>query len=173
MKWIHEQRQLYTKALWCSWSAFTWWENWIWCAISAHRIIQPTFFCRNDKFWMLCEVNSETLFNQLTEEETVCRYFTWDNSTAYGANNINELSEGFSKQVISCAFSWFKSNFYLWGTLKDKVCVNNLHSLQNWWGKFYKKFCLCPVNNSVICRNTFLRCETCKAAEGWHFKTLL
>jgi hypothetical protein len=95
---------------------------------------------------MLHEINPDTLFDLLTENE-MCGHFMQENATAHTANNfVSVLAKVLVEQVINqglwpaCSFRLNPCIFHLWGTLKDEVYVNNPHSLQElkkiWAGNF-------------------------------------
>jgi hypothetical protein len=72
----------------------------------------------------------------LTEDDKTHEHFMQDSAAIHRANkSMNALAEVFGEQVISqglwltCSPDLNPCDLHLWGTLKDKVCVNNPHSL--------------------------------------------
>jgi hypothetical protein len=104
-----------------------------------------------------------------------------DNATAHTANNsVVALDEVFGEQIIGCGL-WpprlpdlNTCNFYLWGSLKGKVYVNNPHFLEKLQSNIRNEIFYIPVQHlRHVSRNIFSLCEACFEAEGHHFETLL
>jgi hypothetical protein len=64
------------------------------------------------------------------------------------------------------------SDFYLWGTPKDEVCVNDPHSLWEWKENIWKEISLVPKQLCRVTRNIY-GCEAFIQAGGRHFEALL
>ena len=73
--------------------------------------------------------------------------------------------------IMTNAITRYKSMwFYLWGTLKSKVYMNNLHSLEEL--KTYRHEIGAISENELlrIAGHVFRRCVTCQVAHGRHFE---
>jgi hypothetical protein len=88
--------------------------------------------------------------------------FMQESATAHTANNsVNVLAEVLVERVIhqgmwpACLPSL--NPCVLWGTLKDKVYVNNSNSLQELKKIFGRKFPLFQENNFVMYLETFFQ----------------
>jgi hypothetical protein len=153
----------------------------VWCAISARRIIGPVFFHETINSERYVRLILSPFFDQLTDEEKSYGHFMQDNATAHTANNsMVALDEVFGERVISRGLWPPRSpdlnpcDFYLWGTLKEKVYVNNPHSLEELQENIRHEISTIPVQQiGRVSRNIFSRCEACLEAEGRHFETLL
>lgn len=65
-------------------------------------------------------------------------------------------------------------NYYLWGTLKDRVYMNNTHQLQEVKDNIHGKIqSILKQEIHHVLRNVFGRCKVCLQAGGWCFQTLL
>jgi hypothetical protein len=89
-----------------------------------------------NKVWKSCE--TVILFRHVTNEEKLYRHFMQYNARAYTANNSTDaLDEVFTETVVGWGVwpPWSPNlnpcNFYLWDMLKNKVYVNNPHSLED------------------------------------------
>jgi hypothetical protein len=109
----------------------------VWCAISARRIIEPVFVHETINSERYVRLILSPFFDQLTDEEKSYGHFMQDNATVHTANNsMVALDEVFGERVISRGLWPPRSHdlnpcdFYLWGTLKEKVYVKNPHSLE-------------------------------------------
>jgi hypothetical protein len=74
---------------------------------------------------------------EVTEEEKLYCYFQQDSATAHTAHvSLEALSEVFVGRIISRGFSsphspdLTRCDFYLWGSLDDKVYKRNPHTLE-------------------------------------------
>jgi hypothetical protein len=81
-----------------------------------------------------------------------------DNATAHTANNsMVALHEVFGERVISRGLWPPRSpdlnpcDFYLWGTLKEKVYVNNQHSLEELQENVRHEISAIPVTATSTC----------------------
>jgi hypothetical protein len=73
-------------------------------------------------------------FDHLTEDEKSYRNFVQDNATAHTSNNSMNVcfwSASDESRIVACRSTDLNPcNFYIWGTLRDTVYVNNSHSLR-------------------------------------------
>jgi hypothetical protein len=79
-----------------------------------------------------------------------------------------------SRIVACCSPNLNPCDFYVWGTLKDKVYVNKPHSLQELKENIHQEIFV--IQRQQLChvsRNIFSRCKAGIEAEGQHVKTLL
>jgi hypothetical protein len=109
----------------------------VWCAVSARKVIGPVFFEETINSYRYVELILLPFFQGLTEEEKLYGYFMQDGTMAHTADfSVAVLEEVFGERLITCGLWPPRSpdlnpcDYYLWGTLKDRVYVNNPHSLQ-------------------------------------------
>ncbi|KAJ4452286.1 hypothetical protein ANN_03805 [Periplaneta americana] len=115
--------------------------NWIQCII----VICRTAFCAKQTLRMRRHAPHPLssgliraiFFPQLTRNERLSGWFQQDSATAHtAANSMHELRSVIGDRIISRGFWPPRSpdlsscDFYLWGTLKDKVYASNPHTLQ-------------------------------------------
>jgi hypothetical protein len=103
-----------------------------------------------------------------------------DNTSHTAKNSTVALDEVFGERVISRGLWPPRSpdlnscDFYLWGTLKENVYVNNPHSSEELQVNIRHEISAIPVQQlRRVSRNIFPQCEACLEAEGRHFETLL
>jgi hypothetical protein len=93
---------------------------------------------------------------------------------------MNEINQVFGDRVVSRGLRPPRSSdlnpcdFYLWGKLKDKVYVNNPHTLDELKDNIRVE--ISDITREELRRvagNIFSRCEACLQAEGRHFEILL
>jgi hypothetical protein len=106
------------------------------------------------------------------EEEKTYRYFMQDNATAHTANHsMNEINQVFGDRVVSRGLWPPQSpdlnpcDFYLWGKLKDKVYVNNPHTLDELKDNIRVEIShITREELRHVAGNIFRRCEACLQA---------
>lgn len=153
----------------------------VWCAITAQRIIGPIFFNET--------VNSERyranilapFFQLLSHYERENGYFQQDSATAHTAHNsLNDIKEVFEDRIISQGLWPPRSpdltvcDFYLWGTLKNRVYRNNPHSVDELKNSIRTE--ILKITEEELKRvnaNFIKRCQECINADGHHFQHLL
>jgi hypothetical protein len=108
----------------------------VWCAISARRITGLVIFHEAINSERYVRLILSPFYIQQTNEEKSYAHFVQDNATAHIANNsMVALDNVFGERIISPGLWPPQSpdlnscDFYLWGTLKEKVYVNNPHIL--------------------------------------------
>jgi hypothetical protein len=104
-----------------------------------------------------------------------------DGATAHNATySINVLKEGFEDRLISRGLWPVRPpdlnpcDFYLWGNLKDKVYLNNPHTLvelKQSIREIISSIQVCELE--LVSNNIFKRLEVSLRAEGRHFEHLL
>jgi hypothetical protein len=117
----------------------------------------------------------------LTEEERLYSVFQHDSATAHIAHvSLEALQEVFEDHVISCGLWPPRSSdltpcdFYLWGSLKDKVCKTNPHTVEELRNNIRRE--ISTVSGEELQRvnnNLFRKCTECIWSGGQHCQHLL
>lgn len=153
----------------------------VWCAVSARKVIGPVFFEETINSYRYVELILLPFFQELTKEEKLYGFFMQDSTMAHTADfSMAVLEEVFGERLITCGLWPPRSpdlnpcDYYLWGTLKDRVYVNSPHSLQELKENIQRE--IADVSSAElrhVWRNIFRRCEACLEAGGQQFETLL
>ena len=153
----------------------------VWCAVSAKRIIGPIFF--EDT------INSERyrtqilapFFQLLSDNERQYGYFQQDSATAHtAADSLDAIREVFDDRIISRGLWPSRSpdltvcDYYLWGTLKNRVYRNNPHSIDELKDNIRAELGRITEEELLRVNQNFIkRCQECVNVGGHHFEQLL
>jgi hypothetical protein len=154
----------------------------VWCAISARKTIQPVSFTKQpipNVMWdRFCHPSS---INWLIKRNCTGIYAKQCTHNTHIANNsVVALDEIFGERIISWGMWPPRSpdlnpcDFYLWGTLKEKVYINNPHSLEELQANIRHEISAVPIQQlRRVSVNIFSLWDACLEAEGLYFKILL
>jgi hypothetical protein len=152
----------------------------IWCAISARRIIGPIFY--EDTVNGARYVNNilSPFFAELKEEEKLYSVFQQDSAASHMAHaSLKSLREILGYCIFSHGL-WpphspdlSPYDFYLWGSLKDKVYKANPYTLEELRNIRCEILAISGEELQSIKNNVFLRYTECIQSGGQHFQHLL
>jgi hypothetical protein len=149
--------------------------------VSARRIIGPIFFNETAYADRYAKNIVRSFLAEIAKEEKLYFYFQQDSVMAYTAHvNLEELRKVVDARIISRRL-WPPSSpdltpcdFYLWGSLEDKVYKRNPHTLEELRNNIRREAAtisgeeLQRVNN-----NAFRRYMECIRSGGQYFQHLL
>jgi hypothetical protein len=118
--------------------------------------------------------------SELTEEERPYGRFQQDSATAHIARMpMQALSNVFGVRSISSDIwpahspDFNPCNFFLWGSLKDKVYSSNPRTEELKENNRMEISNIAAEHLQKVNQNLFRRCEECLRVEGQHFQHLL
>ena len=118
--------------------------------------------------------------SQLTEEEKLCGWFQQDFATAHTADNSCEISTMFKDRIINNGLWPPRSpdltpcDFYLWTTVKERVCQSNPHTFQELRDNIKLEITKISAEElKIVNENLLTRYSTCLKEEGRLFQHLL
>lgn len=153
----------------------------VWCAVSALRIIGPIFYDTTVDSHVYVNSILNNFFPLLTRNERLCGWFQQDSATAHTAeNSMHELRSVYGDRIISRGLWPPRSpdlspcDFYLWGTLKNKVYASNPHTLQELKDSITREIQAISQHELLrVNQNCFRRYRECVRVQGHQFQHLL
>lgn len=160
----------------------------VWCAVSACRIIGPIFFHHTVNSQRYISAILNPFLAELTEDEKTYGYFQQDGATAHTApTSLEHIYKIFTPDRVvsrgqSCIDpSWpprspdlTVCDYFLWGTLKNKVYQNNPHTLKELQQNISDEIAAIPKAQLRSAFNSLLtRAQKCQEMNGGHFQHLL
>ena len=150
----------------------------VWCGRSSRGVIGPYFFeeiARGQTYLQMLEIMISHLNDVFENENEV--YFQQDRAPPHFHVNLrNFLDRTFNQRLIGRRGSatdflpWSPNliplNFYLWGTLKNRVCATKPQTLEELRDQIEH-----AINNiQLATMHTVCCCWECTVAEGGHFE---
>jgi hypothetical protein len=153
----------------------------VWCAVSASRIIGPTFFDTTVNTDVYLQI-FRNLYSQLTENERQQCFFQQDGATCHTSHHsLTRIHETFTEERTVSKGLWPPSSldlsschFYLWGYLKGKVYENNPKTVDELKENIRRSIEAIDFNVlRKVSLNVISLAKKCVEAKGGHFQHLL
>lgn len=161
----------------------------VFCGILGNRLVGPVIFDGNltaQKYLEILQTSLEDLLDDLPLAQNVQIWYQQDGAPAHNARNvINYLNDRFNNRVIAtnALNQWpprsadlTPLDFYLWGTLKNKVYASNFHYNNAVELREAVVQAFNGVNRNTLRKVTGSvekRCRLCLANNGQQFEHLL
>ena len=151
----------------------------VWCAVSRTKIVGPIFF----ESTLNTDVHILEQFNdQLTPQDKMQFFFRQDGATYHTSHrSLTRAHDMFTEERTISKELWLPRspdlsvcNFYLWGTLKQKVYANNPHNLDQLKENITNAIRrITREELQAVSANVVKRAQKCIDVSGEYFQHLL